>query len=91
MLTATQDAWIQVRDSTTKQRVMSGVLAQGKSYVVPPGDMTLSTGRAGALQVRIGGRLLAPLGGPVDKLRNVSLAAASLAARPATTTGTPTG
>ncbi len=80
-LTATQDAWIQVRDRTTHTRVMSGVLTQGQTYTVPPGDYTLSTGRAGALQVKVGGRPLPSLGGPVDILHDVSLDAASLSAR----------
>lgn len=80
-LTATQDVWIQVRDRTTHTRVMSGVLAQGQTYTVPAGDYTLSTGRAGALQVKIGGQPMPSLGGAVDILRDVGLDAASLSAR----------
>lgn len=82
-LTATQDAWIQIRDRATHTRVMSGVLAQGKVYTVPAGDMTLWTGRAGALEVRVGGRLLAPFGGPAETIKDVSLSPAALAQRPA--------
>lgn len=92
-LTATQDAWVQVRDRITHARVMSGVLAQGQTYTVPTGNYTLSTGRAGALQVKVGGRPLPSLGGPVDILHDVSLDAASLSARGASAAaaGSPPG
>ncbi len=84
-LTATQDAWLQIRDKATGQRVISTVLAQGQVYNVPPGAMELWTGRAGALQVRVNGRLLPPLGGAVETVRKLDLSPAALSARLAAT------
>ena len=85
-LTATQDVWVQIKNRTTGERVLSSVLAQGKVFAVPPGDLQLWTGRAGAIEVRVNGRLLPPLGGPVETIRNVDLSPAALVARAA---GTP--
>jgi cytoskeleton protein RodZ len=82
-LTATQDVWFQIKDKTTGQRVISTVLAQGQTYNVPPGAMELWTGRAGALQVRVNGKLLPLLGGPVETVRSLDLAPAALIARAA--------
>lgn len=84
-LTATQDAWLQIRDKATGQRVISTVLAQGQVYNVPPGAMELWTGRAGALQVRVNGRLLPPLGGAVETVRKLDLSPTALSARLAAT------
>ncbi len=80
-LTATQDVWIQVRDKASGKRLISNTLAQGKTYAVPPGNLALTTGRAGALQVRVNGRLLPPLGGLAETLRSVDLTPAALEAR----------
>ncbi len=82
-LTAKQDVWLQVRDKASSQRVISTILTQGQRYGVPPGDMQLWTGRAGAIEVRVNGRLLPPLGGPVETVRNVDLTPAALVARAA--------
>ena len=85
VLTSAEDAWIEISDRATGVPVMSGILAAGQSYTVPPGDLALRTGRAGALTVTVGGRALPPLGGPVDRIRDVRLDAASLVARAAAT------
>ena len=85
-LTATQDVWLQIRDKASGTRVMSSILTQGQTYGVPPGAMTLWTGRAGALQVRVNGRVLPPLGGLAETVRNVDLDPQALIAR---TAGTP--
>ena len=85
-LTATQDVWLQIKDKAAGTRLMSGILAQGQTYAVPAGDLQLWTGRAGALLVRVNGKLLPPLGGLAETVRSVDLAPAALVAR---TAGTP--
>lgn len=85
VLTAREDVWIKIYDGTTKLSVKTGTLAAGESFTVPadPG-LQLWTGKAGALDISIGGRPIPPLGGPVETVRNVSLAPADLVARLAT-------
>jgi cytoskeletal protein RodZ len=84
VLTAREDVWLKVYDGTTKTSVMTGTLAAGQSFTVPqtPG-LQLWTGKAGALDVTIGGRPIPPLGGPVETVKNISLAPADLIARQA--------
>lgn len=81
-LTATEDVWIKISD-TARNTVMMGILKPGEVYNVPAGPpaLLLWTGKAGALRVAVGGRVIAPLGGPVQTVRNVSLNAADLVAR----------
>ncbi|MDT7933974.1 MAG: DUF4115 domain-containing protein [Sphingomonadaceae bacterium] len=83
VLTAKQDAWIQITDRSTKQKLVSRTLKQGESYSVPPGDLTLWTGRAGAIDIRVGGRAIPPLGGEAETIRDVSLTPGSLLGRAA--------
>jgi cytoskeleton protein RodZ len=84
VLTAREDVWLKVYDGATKTSVMTGTLAAGQSFSVPatPG-LQLWTGKAGALDVTIGGRPIPPLGGPVETVKNISLAPADLLARQA--------
>jgi cytoskeleton protein RodZ len=72
VIKATADSWIQVRD-TSQTVVAMRTLKPGESYRVPdrPG-LTLATGNAGALEVTVDGRPVAPLG-PVGKRRSVAL------------------
>jgi cytoskeleton protein RodZ len=72
VIKATADSWIQVRD-TSQTVVAMRILKPGESYRVPdrPG-LTLATGNAGALDVMVDGRPVAPLG-PVGKRRSVAL------------------
>ncbi|MBC7505084.1 MAG: helix-turn-helix domain-containing protein [Sandarakinorhabdus sp.] len=87
VLTANEDVWIKVYDQATKASAKIGILKAGESFPVPldrPG-LQLWTGKAGAITVTVGGRKLPPLGGPVETVRDVSLAAADLLARAATT------
>ncbi|GGE08642.1 hypothetical protein GCM10011529_13840 [Polymorphobacter glacialis] len=92
VLTAREDVWVQITDPATRSNIKVGILKTGESYSVPaatPG-LQLRTGKAGALDVTVGGRAIPPLGGPVETIRDVSLAPADLAARAAATTaGTP--
>jgi cytoskeletal protein RodZ len=83
VLTAKQDAWIQITDRSTRQKLVSRTLKQGESYSVPPGDLTLWTGRAGAIDIRVGGRAIPPLGGEAETIRDVSLTPGSLLGRAA--------
>jgi cytoskeletal protein RodZ len=67
-------SWIQVRDDTAKQLLLTRLLQAGESYMVPdrPG-LKLLTGNAGALQVLVDGKEVPPLG-PVGAVRrDVSL------------------
>jgi cytoskeletal protein RodZ len=84
VLTAREDVWLKIYDGATKTSVMTGTLAAGQSFNVPatPG-LQLWTGKAGALDVTIGGRPIPPLGGPVETVKNISLAPADLLARQA--------
>jgi cytoskeleton protein RodZ len=72
VIKATADSWIQVRD-TNQTVVAVRTLKPGESYRVPdrPG-LTLATGNAGALDLTVDGRPVAPLG-PVGKRRSVAL------------------
>lgn len=82
VITANRDAWIGVYDVATGRAVRMGVLKVGESYTVPEGQaLTLRTGRAGSLDVTVGGRAVAPLGGPDELVSNVSLDPAALLAR----------
>jgi cytoskeletal protein RodZ len=88
VLKAREDVWIKVYDKTTRTSVKTGTLAAGESFAVPadPPGLLLWTGKAGALDVTIAGRPIAPLGGLVETIRDVSLAPADLMARQAAKT-----
>lgn len=83
VITASEDAWLKVYDKDTKTSVKMGILKAGERYEVPSDrpDLMLWTGRAGALQISVGGKMLPPLGGQAETVRDVSLAPASLLAR----------
>ncbi len=82
VMTATEEVWIKVYDAA-QQTVKMGILQPGESYTVPTdrGDLQLWTGRAGALNITVGGRKIAPLGGPKETVQGVSLAPGALLAR----------
>lgn len=82
VLKASEDAWIKVYDKSG-QTVRMGILAAGESYPVPgdPNQLLLWTGKAGAVQVSVNGKPIAPLGKLVQTVRDVSLAPQSLLAR----------
>lgn len=68
ILRATQDAWVQVRDSAN-ELLLTRVLREGDVYRVPNEEgLTLLTGNAGGIDVLVDGTLLAPLG-PVGSVR----------------------
>lgn len=82
-ISATEDAWLKVYDRTTRKAVKMGILKAGETYQVEgdPNQLLLWTGKAGALRISVGGQTLPPLGGPVETVRDVSLAPADLMAR----------
>ena len=85
VLTATEDVWIKIYDKASRQSAKIGILKAGESFAVPtdaPG-LQLWTGKAGALAVTVNGKPIPPLGGPVQTVRDVSLAANDLLARAA--------
>ncbi len=85
VLTATADVWVRIYDPASKIVAMSGVMVPGQRFEVPtdPAGLMLWTGRAGALEVRVGGSLLPPLGALEQTLRAVSLDPKDLRGRPA--------
>jgi hypothetical protein len=89
-LTANEDVWIKIYDRATRTSAKIGILKAGESFAVPadPPGLQLWTGKAGALTVTVNGKPIPPLGGPVQTVRDVSLAAADLLARSAVPSGT---
>ena len=92
VLTASRDVWVKITDKASGDTLKVGVMTAGESFTVPADRpaLTLWTGMAGALSVSVGGQVLPPLGGPVETVRNVSLAAADLVARSAARTSVAT-
>ena len=91
-ITAIEDAWFRVSgwDAAANRivTIKTGVLAKGERFDVPPTPgLKLWTGRAGALRISVGGRVLPPLGGPVQTVKNVSLNPGDLIARAAAPAG----
>ena len=73
ILRATQDAWVQVRDSN-EDLLFTRVLRSGDSYRVPnQAGLTLLTGNAGGLDVEVDGAYLGALGPVGSVRRNVIL------------------
>lgn len=85
VIAAREDAWVKVYDEASGKAVFMGVMAAGDRYEVPADrqDLLLWTGRAGALDVTVGGTAIPPLGAPTETVRDVPLTAAGLAARAA--------
>lgn len=78
ILRATQDAWVQVRDSK-EDLLFTRVLRSGDSYRVPNrAGLTLLTGNAGGLDVEVDGTYLGALGPVGSVRRNVILEPARL-------------
>lgn len=75
------ECWIQVREMDG-QMLQARLLRKGDTYIVPnrPG-LTLMVGNAGAVEVRVDGKAIPPLGGPGQVRRDIKLDAESLLAR----------
>lgn len=86
-IVASDDAWMRITAISPETgkviSVRTGMLAKGERFDLPatPPGQRLWTGRAGALQISVGGRALPPLGGPAETVKNVSLDPGDLAAR----------
>lgn len=83
VVTAREDAWVKIYEAGSGRSVFQGVMAAGDRYDVPGDrqDLLLWTGRAGALDVTVGGTAIPPLGAATQTVRDVPLTAAGLAAR----------
>lgn len=83
VLFAREDVWVKIYDRTTGRKAFQGLMVAGSNYPVPAdrGTLTLRAGRAGVIDVKVGGVALPPLGGPVDTIDGVVLTPAALAAR----------
>lgn len=84
VIVPTEDVWVKIYDAQ-RNTVKVGLLKGGERYDVPasPPGLMLWTGKAGVLQVSVNGRAVPPLGGPVQTVKDVSLAPADLLARAA--------
>lgn len=83
VVTAREDAWVKIYEVGSGRSVFQGVMAAGDRYEVPADrqDLLLWTGRAGALDVTVGGTAIPPLGAATQTVRDVPLTATGLAAR----------
>ncbi|MBB4631057.1 RodZ domain-containing protein [Sphingosinicella soli] len=83
VVNAREDAWVRIYEAGSGRAVFQGVMAAGDRYDVPADrqDLLLWTGRAGALDVTVGGTAIPPLGAATQTVRDVPLTAAGLAAR----------
>lgn len=73
VITATQDAWVQVEDSTGNI-LFSKVLHAGDSWPVPQeSGLTMTTGNAGGTEIVTNGTAGAPLGAVGVVLHNYAL------------------
>ncbi|MFQ3595083.1 MAG: helix-turn-helix domain-containing protein [Sphingomonadaceae bacterium] len=87
-LVARDDVWIRVSDGP--ERLFEGTLAAGQALDIPPGrPWVLRAGRAGALDVSVGGEVLPPLGGAGEVLARQSLLPEDLLARATPRAGLP--
>ena len=86
VITANQQAWLQVKDGTTLLK--EGVLEPGQSFTVPPGAVApmLTTGKAEALRISVGTATAPQVGPAATKVRNVSLLGPDLLRGPAQAT-----
>ena len=78
-LTAMNASWIQIRDISANQLILSKVLLKGHSYQVPDRQgLSLMTGNAGALRISVDGKTVPDVGKLGEIRRKVLLDAESL-------------
>lgn len=89
LLTATEPAWIQVRDQGSV--LFEGLLDPGETYQVPPNATApiLKAGKPEALRITVGGQPAPPVGPAGQVASNVSLSPADLMRGPAGEAGQP--
>ncbi|WP_194433799.1 DUF4115 domain-containing protein, partial [Pseudoroseomonas ludipueritiae] len=79
MLRATQETWVQIRDTRNGTVVLSRILQPRETYEVPEGSgLVLTTGRAEGLTVEVDGRASQALTGLVGVRRDILLDPARL-------------
>ena len=83
LITATEQAWIQVKDGTTLLK--EGVLEPGQSFAVPSTATApmLTTAKAEALRITVGTATAPPVGPAATRVSNVSLLGPDLLKGPA--------
>ncbi len=83
-LKANTEVWLRVTDKDSGETFFMGTMAPAQVLQLPPGKpWVLRTGRAGALDVKVGDRAIPALGGPAETVRALSLAPTDLLAMPA--------
>lgn len=87
-LTAREEVWLRIADGD--ETFFMGTMSPGQALSLPTGRAWgVRTGRAGALEVKVGERVLPPLGGPAEQLHGLSLQPADLLARAGTAAPAP--
>ncbi len=83
LITATEQAWIQVKDGTVLLK--EGVLEAGQSFAVPPTATapTLTTAKAEALKITVGTATAPQIGPAATRVKDVSLLGPALLKGPA--------
>lgn len=85
-LAAREEVWLRISDGN--QTFFMGTMAPGQVLTLPQGrDWLLRTGRAGALDVKVGTTAVPPLGPPAGQVRDLSLKPGDLLARPVPAAG----
>lgn len=85
-LTAKEEVWVRISEG--KENFFMGTMKPAQTLTLPPGrTWVLRTGRAGALEVKLGNRVLPPLGGPAETVRSLSLKPEDLLAKSASAAG----
>lgn len=80
VIRAREDAWVKIYEAGSGRSVQQGVMASGETFTVPAerSDLLLWTGRAGALEVTVGGTSVGSLGGMAETIRDIPLTPAGL-------------
>ncbi len=87
-LTANTEVWLKISDRDSGETFFQGTMAPAQIVTLPPGKpWVLRTGRAGALDVKVGEKAVPPLGGAAETVRALSLAPADLLALPVPAAG----
>ncbi|WP_199555553.1 helix-turn-helix domain-containing protein [Sandaracinobacteroides hominis] len=85
-VTAKEEVWLRISDG--QESFFMGTMTPGQTMTLPAGRAwKLRTGRAGALDVKVGTTQVPPLGAAAEQVRDLSLAPADLLARQQPVTG----
>lgn len=81
-LAANTEVWLRITEGAAGEALFMGTLAKGQTLDLPPGkEWQLRTGRAGAIDVTVGGQPVPALGGPAEQVRGVVLTPDALLGR----------